>query len=127
MSKNDEIKPMIYTNKPAIDVLANGTFKGYEFVILSYGTHPCAYIGIPKGHRFYNRMEYEIPIDCHGNLTYADFGIHGHMKDKYVIGWDYNHVCDQFRRWTTEEILEEVHEVIDQIVKGDESEQGTNA
>lgn len=128
-----ELKPMIYTEERKANVLAHDTYKGYEFAIISLGTHPCAYIGIPEGHRFYKKESSHKIFDdlpVHWGLTYSEMGVRGLMQDKWVIGWDYAHCVDyvalsigpnwEGRRWSTEEILEEVKAVIDEIVKEDE-------
>lgn len=44
-----EIKPMIYKTERKREILAHDAYKGYEFAIISLGTHPCAYIDIPRG------------------------------------------------------------------------------
>lgn len=124
-----EIKPMVYKQRVAdIEVLAHDTYRDYEFAIVSFGTHPCAYVGIPKGHRFY-RKDYDLKmfdnIPAHCGLTYSEMGIENLMQDKWVIGWDYAHSGDYtpllfwegLKRWSTEEILEEVKAVIDEIIK----------
>lgn len=129
-----EIKPMVYKQRVAdIEVLAHDTYRDYEFAIVSFGTHPCAYVGIPKGHRFYKKdyslkMFNKIPAHC--GLTYSEMGIENLMQDKWVIGWDYAHSCDYTpllfwegnKRWSTEEILEEVKAVIDEIIKEKDKE-----
>lgn len=132
---NTEIKPMIYKWNQGAEILAHDTYKGYEFAIISYGTHPCAYVGIPDGHRLYKKNYDKIDgIYCHGGFTFSEMGVRELMHDKWVIGWDYGHCGDYMqyydtspdflaledlglgsRRWTTPEILDEVHEVIDQI------------
>lgn len=130
---NTEIKPMIYKWQREAEILAHDTYKGYEFAIISLGTHPCAYVGISKGNRFYKKTQREIDehIGCHGGFTFSQMGVRNLMQDKWVIGWDYAHCCDYMailpqslalgtRKWTTEEILENVHDVIDQIVKEEE-------
>lgn len=124
------IKPMIYRSKYCEEILCHDTYNGYEFVVKSYGSHPCAYIGIPKGHKFYKKNYSDVVFDelnnyIHFGLTYSQFGIHGLMTDKWVIGWDYSHYTDHSgfseitmgKRWMTEEILEEVKVVIDEINK----------
>ena len=99
--------------------------KGYRIVIVSYGTHPCAYIGLWEGHPYYEVDYEDIPIDCHGGLNYSDH-CHWNVKDLqfddvWFIGWDYIHSGDydynnKFgRRWTTEEIADECLNVIKQL------------
>ena len=126
-----EIRPMVYRSVRSYEVLAHDTYKDYEFAIISLGTHPCAYVGIPKGHRFYKKKYSDKAFDsipAHGGLTYSEMGTRvGIMQNKWVIGWDYSHFYDyvsfpvpmEGRRWTTEEILEDVKAVIDEITKGE--------
>lgn len=136
-----EIKPMIYKNLFDIfynynEILNEGIYRGYHYVIASLGTHPCAYIEIPEGHRYYNEAYDEIPLDCHFGLTYTnDTGILNgdNWRSGYWIGWDYAHLGDYYcakgyskspllKRWTTEEILAEVKNVINQLVEGDNND-----
>ncbi|MBO7712522.1 MAG: hypothetical protein J6S85_03080 [Methanobrevibacter sp.] len=113
-------------------VLADGQYKGYNFWIISYGTHPCAYVEIPKGHPYYGKCDgeaFDLPIDVHGGITYGDYGLHTIVDaEKFLLGWDYNHYndyscmnhhlfMDNGKMWTTEEILEEVEYVIKQLIE----------
>ena len=120
---------MIYKSTQEREVLERGKYKGYEFEIISYGTHPCAYVCVPVGHPFYEKPYDEVDVDCHWGLTYSQRGTDG----KWWIGWDYAH-CDDYggmsllyasmgyafddngKKWTTDEILKEVFEVIDQLI-----------
>lgn len=52
------MKEMIYkgsveNEQKVIDMLDEGIYKGFHYVIVSYGIHPCAYIEIPEGHKLY--------------------------------------------------------------------------
>lgn len=131
------MKEMVYTIKDTKEVLYNGDYRGYNFYIVSYGIHPCAYIEIPKDHRWYGK-DYDDEelekINCHGGLTYADNLSHVLGKEairRWFIGWDYAHAGDfegyyldsgwgksfqNDKKWTTQEIYEEVEKVIDQII-----------
>lgn len=119
----------------ACQILDEGTYNNYHYMIVSYGTHPCAYVELPKDHKWYGKHYDYIPIKCHGSLTYSsDSGVvfpddHPNHRDGFWIGWDYSHYDDYYpfntifddlrfisgKKWTTEEILEEVHNVIDQL------------
>lgn len=111
-------------------VLAEGEFKKYPFKIISYGTHPCAYIGLTKKSRFYREKYENIDLPVHGGLT---FGGTLPWLDRgfYWIGWDYSHLYDftgihlnpaltkyseyfikNKKRWTVKEMLQEVEEAI---------------
>lgn len=104
-------------------VFERGGYKGYSYEIVSYGTHPCAYVEIPRNHRLFNIRYVDIKgdIDVHGGITYSG--------DKYEnlswwIGWDYAHIGDfmSFERygqvgkqWQLSEIRDEVFNVINQL------------
>ena len=75
-------KPMEYKAKGSFDVLADDTYRGYRFLIVSYGTHPCAYIVLPETSKLYGKTyEDEIFDDLnyhvHGGLTYSGKGLKG--------------------------------------------------
>lgn len=101
---------------------------GYRILIVNFYTHPCAYIGLQESHPYCNVDFDNIPINCHGGLTY---GCSTHTKIKelcdngYFIGWDYAHfkdcifgysdTFDFVKKWTTEEIINECFNVIEQL------------
>ena len=137
------MKRMIYKANIEIEVLCEDSYLEYNFVIVSYGTHPCAYIEIPKDNPFY-LLDYdklEDDITCHGGLTYS--GTLDHIYNdlsRWFIGWDYAHASDyqgynalfnftasqKEKKWTTEEIYEEVIDVIKQLRGASHEEQFKN-
>ena len=130
------IKQMEYAaNGGVFEILAQGIYLGFQFVIVNYGWHPCSYVSVPKGHPCYE-VDYDewgkMP-DCHGSVTYSE---HGYVRNNcsyiseefWVLGWDYGHVGDfvgyyigneyfeaHNHKWTTAELLKEVKEVIVQL------------
>lgn len=130
------MKQMIYTpnrnNKG--EILATGTYKKFKYYVVSYGTHPCAYIDVSNT-SLVNKDYHENDIVCHGGLTYGRDYLSAvdtkRANGKWYIGWDYDHYgdytpnffIDMFgiygaceKRWTTEEIVAECKNVINQIV-----------
>ena len=131
-------KPMVYQKDRKIELLDSGNYNGYNYAIFSYGTHPCAYVEIPKDNPCYKLKEDKLEdlISCHWGITYyRNFNSKGkehspHIYDVFgkakVIGWDYAHCYDyagyyaeennpyfeSLKKWTTEEIFEEVVDVI---------------
>ena len=115
------LKQMEYKTKGTFDVLADDTYKGYRFLIVSYGTHPCAYIASDEYDPDPVTMKIEWVDGC-VEVTYLkfDYPIEGHWN----IGWDYAHSGDFFagfsnphgKKWATEEILDDVRNVIDTIL-----------
>lgn len=135
-----KIKPMIYQTERKCELLYKGTHKNYNYYILNLGTHPTAYIEIPKGTKLYGKDYHEIydicDIDVHGGLTYSASDLIGEKDNSWFIGWDYAHVGDYMgyyadmkewglnsinlladdKKWTTEEIIEECKSAIEQII-----------
>lgn len=122
------MKEMMYHPKMELELLANGNCHGYEYAIVSFGTHPCAYVKLPENHTCYGKDYDEIPVICHGGLTYAESRLRALPESSgWWIGWDYAHAgdycsfiawSDEFRsdkKWTVSEMFEEVKEVIRQL------------
>lgn len=129
---------MVYSPVRKITVLAKGVYKKYQYRIVSNGTHPCCYILLNEGNKFYKK-KYEYINDIlrseqlpHGGFTFSSFLNKKYreilkIKDKktYVIGWDYAHCGDYYasflnlesqdHKYTTTELLEDVKETIDNI------------
>lgn len=132
-----KIKEMVYKPERNIELLYNNIYKGYHYYILSLGTHPTAYVELPKKHKFYNKsywgIEKESNILVNGGLTYSENGLqignNTTLENSWFIGWDYAH-CDDYycflddfykdkKKWTTEEIIKDCENVIDQLEKED--------
>lgn len=106
------------------ETLAEGKDGGYEWKVLSLGTHPCGYVSIPKNHPFYGKNYWDIEdkIEAHGGLTFS-----GKLPglDGLWFGWDYMHAGDYTympiyvsitdKRWTTQEVVSECQRVIQQF------------
>ena len=87
------MKEMVYSSDPNADreILDEGYAHGYHYCIVSLGSHPCAYVEIPKGHPYYG-LDYEkIKVSCHGGLTYSDLcfrmrsGLAGTMRTSVTV------------------------------------------
>ena len=131
-----KIKPMVYQVDRCKKLLYNDIYKGFHFYIMNLGTHPTAYVEIPKDHPLYLKNYHEIDIEVHGGLTYSDTSLNTsnntEIDNSWFIGWDYAHAYDYCgfmkkeifeelyshgnKKWTTEEIIEECKDVIDQII-----------
>ena len=128
-------KPMVYQPKREVGLLYNDIFEGYHYYILTLGTHPTAYIEIPKNNILYGK-HYEriynmgIYLPVNGGLTYSNNHLwiseSTVMRESWFIGWDYAHYGDYYgadetmpeelkmkgKKWTTEEIIEECKNAI---------------
>ena len=121
-------------------LLYKDNYKGYNFYVVSYGTHPCCYIGIPRGSKFYG-VSYLIELEdlnVHGGVTYTGVLLPSDERftDPWYIGWDYAHACDynaclndicnkNSKQYTTEELITDcvvaIDDLIDLINKGGDS------
>lgn len=128
------MKEMTYSTNRKIELLDSGKCMNYNYYILNLGTHPTAYIEIPKNHKYYLKYYDDIDIDVHGGLTYSEDYLNlenEKINNSWFIGWDYAHFDDfigyelnypiEFRtngkKWTTKEIQEEVYDVCKQLKK----------
>ena len=142
---NLDYKPMEYQAERETEILLEGKFKNYQFYILNLGTHPTAYIEIPKGSKLFQKSYDEIyenglDLDVHGGLTYASSRLASIKENSCFIGWDYAHSGDYYgyegiypkelrtnsKKWTTEEIFNDVACAIDQIIEYENCEAKTN-
>ena len=86
--------------------------EGLRFIIMRGPFNLCAYVGIPEAHPLANHDYNDLPVDCHGGLT---FGAHGRQKGEtwpsgyYWYGWDYGH-CDDYS-------IMEYHSDSDQLLR----------
>lgn len=104
-------------------IVESGSHKGIGYEIVSYGSHPCAYISLPKKHKLHGVNYQDISLCVHGGLTYAEM-----IGDFWVIGWDYAHAGDLFyqelrsellskkgKEWTIDEIKDSIKIAIEKI------------
>lgn len=66
------MKQMEYSSERKREILFEGKYRDYQFYILNLGTHPTAYVEIPKENKLYEKDYDEIDIDVHGGLTYSE-------------------------------------------------------
>lgn len=68
---------------------------GVRFVILRGPCALCAYVGIPESHPLAGKSYDDVPVDCHGGLTYGDMGTGKYLPSGWWwYGWDYCHSGD---------------------------------
>ena len=128
------MKKMKYSLDNIREVLYEGKYLGYQYYIVSYGSHPCVYVKIPEDNQLYHKKYMDLDfINCHGGLTYSDsfLPIESYKtfkNDEWYLGWDYAHIFDYtafyeliglpnhpLKKWTTGEIKEECKKVIKEL------------
>ena len=121
------MKEMKYCSNRLCEVLAEGDLNGYHYAILNLGTHPTAYVETKK-----ECPTIENDITVHGGITFSGKAYWNDEDTKCYIGGDYAHCGDylgsdelvrhlinlkiESKKWTTEEIFEDVKSVIDQLI-----------
>lgn len=117
---------MRYKHITECKVLCWGEEDGCRYAIVSLGTHPVAYVEckIPELKRCDDkRLE---GVDVHGGFTYIGGAYWWDDDERVYLGWDYAHYMDYSgfegmlpeklrtggKRWTVEEIYDEVLSVI---------------
>lgn len=77
---------------------ASFMYKGYRCVVVGINAgHRCGYVGLPRGHKYYGEDYDDIPIDCHGGLTYSRDNPNYPVTNNeglYWIGFDCAHYDD---------------------------------
>jgi len=129
------VHPIYDTNCTGYAIVKDTDYRTYRYYIVTVGSNPCSFIVIPKGHPLYEAALYdhEIGTDnplhgikCHGGITIAKHMLS--FERNFVIGWEYNHDGDFYlglsnsgnhdgKKWTLDELVDEAHNVIDQIVE----------
>lgn len=82
-------------------ILAQGTFRGWDYICVNMGTHPTAYVRIPKESKFYQKhydtIE-QLEFYPHGHFTFSDMLFSSYfdrkITDGWYLGWDYGHAGD---------------------------------
>lgn len=103
--------------------LAEGEVEDYRFFVRSYGTHPGAYVLVPRNHPFFKKdcMDIRNQITkAHGGLGFS--GAFYDNRRNWCFGWDYMREGDfspfsEGKRWTTREIVDNCLEVIEELKK----------
>lgn len=128
------MKKMEYSSNHKREILDTGYCFGLLYYIMNLGTHPTAYIKIPKDYDID-----EAKIEVNGGITYSENELWINDNEKLAgkfIGWDYAHYGDYAgyeellpeelrsggKKWTTEEIYKEVKEACYQIQKGENND-----
>lgn len=114
---------MVYSdNTEGKTILVNGTYKGYEIRVISYGTHPCCYIKLAEGHKYHGKNYDDIPLGVHGGLTFSDnVKQDERWSDGWWIGWDYAHLGDRYgnyedgEEYSTLELLKDLKCAVDEL------------
>ena len=81
----------------------------------------CGYVALPAGHEWYGKDFNDIPIECHGKLSFSsenndlDEGRFDDDKNMYWIGFDCMHAYDTLETCTTQFVREECQRIINQL------------
>ena len=119
------MKQMIYKDKVELEILDSGIINNRKYFIINNGPWPCAYVQLHEDETR-DRNYYENHINVHDGITFCGKSVKFEDDDTY-IGWDYAHFEDYTgfdslkidisikNKYTTEEMLEDVKQVIKQL------------
>ena len=73
-------------------------YKGFPCVVLFQPMgHRTGYVGLPKENKYYGSIYDDIPVSCHGGLTYSRGWLAlQNDKNTWWIGFDCGHCCDGY-------------------------------
>ena len=92
-------------------------YKGYNceiFMTLELNAR-CGYVCLPPQSKYYNVNYSDIPISCHGGLTFSDFVPDKKGGANYWIGFDCSHCYDTPEIWTQEAVRNEIERLVEQL------------
>jgi hypothetical protein len=68
--------------------------EGLRFIIMRGPCSLCAYVGLPVAHPLAGMSYDDLPVNCHGGLTFSrEGGVSNFPAGFWWYGWDYAH-CD---------------------------------
>lgn len=98
--------------------------EGVPCQVRQGGVSFCGYVGVPLDSPLAGKSYDDMPLECHGGLTFAEPGRKGYLPEEFFwYGWDYGHHGDyseynpEGRLWTLEMVEAEVREVAEQLAK----------
>ena len=76
------------------------------------------YVILPEGHPFYEKHYDDIPVDCHGGLTFAEDSqsmskTTGGIPNGWMIGFDTARRGDTLERWSMQAVFEHTIKLAD--------------
>ena len=96
------------------------TWLDSPFTIIEHGIAN-GYVLLPKGHKYHGADCDDIPVECHGGLTFANpasdcsFVTEEADKDGWVVGFDTCHYGDTSGKWTREAVRQETDNLARQL------------
>lgn len=105
--------------------------EGLRFIVMRGPTSLCAYIGIPIEHPLSGFSYNDLPLDCHGGLTFSSKGKGKWPEGFWWYGWDYSH-CDDYsfyyddltsmklskdKKWLVKDVIEDCWNAIYEFKK----------
>lgn len=71
------------------------------------------YVVLPKGHKYSGVHYNDIPVDCHGGLTFGAYDNNGN----WIIGFDCRHSGDNYLVQDADYVESECKSIIEQLIE----------
>lgn len=68
--------------------------EGVRFMVMRGPNSLCAYVGVPLSHPLAGHDYDDVPLSCHGGLTFSEKGGGKWPEGWWWYGWDYAHSGD---------------------------------
>lgn len=98
--RGQKVKPLTTSWEEMLDDAAGTLYEdiqedGVRLIVVRGPASVNAYVGVPKSHPLADHGYDDLPLECHGGLTFAQLGKELPWdKDWYWYGWDYAHSGD---------------------------------
>ena len=90
-------------------------YKGIPCVILfMVPGYRCGYVKVPESHEWHGKDIYDLDVNCHCGLTYAERYLYG-QEDGWWIGFDCAHACDGYDFEKAKELFVDDKDAMKQI------------
>lgn len=76
------------------------------------------YVGVPKGHPWYDVDYCDIDCEVHGGLTYGQF--QDKVKNVFWVGFDTAHLGDSLAQWPKHRVEAETQKLLEQAIAAGE-------
>ena len=101
------------------EIAKKGTYEGYNYVIMEVELAPCyhvnGYVKLKDNSKFLEDDYDDIPIECHGGLTFKD---EREILGKGMwIGFDTAHYFDNYETKNIDFVENECKNIIEQLIE----------
>ncbi len=103
-----------------MNIVASGVYENHKYKVIELRQDTyrwrCGYVEIKKNSPFFEKDYAQIPIECHGDLTYSGYRFEDEDDDCYYIGFDTGHFYSNYFEHDTDFCIDECKSIIEQLL-----------